>query len=365
MGGFPCQDYSVAGVKTKGIKGKKGVLWWNIHKILKARRPKYLFLENVDRLLKSPTNDRGRDFAIMLSTLWKLGYDVEWKVINAADYGMPQRRRRVYILAYHKDSKISVSNIKKWCLRDGVFAKSFPSTPKNFSEIIISKNPAKITDTFGEGKFLNAGVMKKGKVYMCDFKADEVNYNDYSKHYRVLEDVLVEKRNMIGDEFFINQTKKLKKPLVKVQMDGFVLDKKLKREGQSVVLENELHKWIYLKGRKAEQRESSMGIFYYKEGPLSLTDSLEKPSRTIITSEGGPGASRFKHLIEKDGELRRLVPIELERLNMFPTDHTKFGIDNGKKVEITAAKRAFFMGNALVIGVVEKIGKELFKQINE
>ena len=90
VGGFPCQDYSVAGVNTKGLEGKKGVLWWNIHKILKARKPKYLFLENVDRLLKSPTNDRGRDFAIMLSTLWKLGYDVEWKVINAADYGMPQ-----------------------------------------------------------------------------------------------------------------------------------------------------------------------------------------------------------------------------------------------------------------------------------
>lgn len=83
-GGFPCQDYSVAGVNTDGIKGKKGVLWWNIYKVISARLPKYVLLENVDRLLKSPTNMRGRDFAIMLKTLTSLGYVVEWKEITYA-----------------------------------------------------------------------------------------------------------------------------------------------------------------------------------------------------------------------------------------------------------------------------------------
>ncbi len=63
-------------------------------------------LENVDRLLKSPASQRGRDFAIMLASLADLGYIVEWRVINAADYGLPQRRRRVFILAYKKDTKI-------------------------------------------------------------------------------------------------------------------------------------------------------------------------------------------------------------------------------------------------------------------
>jgi DNA (cytosine-5)-methyltransferase 1 len=363
VGGFPCQDYSVAGVNTKGLEGKKGVLWWNIHKILKARKPKYLFLENVDRLLKSPTNDRGRDFAIMLSTLWKLGYDVEWKVINAADYGMPQRRRRVFILAYHKDSKIKIKNIKKWCLNDGVFAKSFPSTPKNAKEIEISRNPTEITKSFGDGKFLNAGVMKKGKIYMSDFKANKVDYEKYSKKYRLLGDVLIEDENSIEDSFFLNKKTILKKPIEKIQLDGFELDQSLERRGKKVLLETEYDKWVYLKGRKAEERKSSKGIFFYKEGPLSLTDSLEKPSRTIITSEGGPGASRFKHLIKKNGKLRRLVPKELERLNMFPDNHTSIGIDSDNEVKISASKRAFFMGNALVVGVVEKVSKELFKQI--
>ena len=103
VGGFPCQDYSVATTlkNSKGLIGKKGVLWWQIHPILstKKRPPKYLFLENVDRLLKSPSKQRGRDFAIMLSSLNELGYAVEWRVINAAEYGMPQRRRRVFFLA--------------------------------------------------------------------------------------------------------------------------------------------------------------------------------------------------------------------------------------------------------------------------
>ena len=110
VGGFPCQDYSVASTlkNSKGLIGKKGVLWWSIHRILneKKRKPKYLILENVDRLLKSPATQRGRDFAIMLQSLSDLGYILEWRVINAAEYGFPQRRKRVFMIGYHKSSNI-------------------------------------------------------------------------------------------------------------------------------------------------------------------------------------------------------------------------------------------------------------------
>lgn len=364
VGGFPCQDYSVAGVNSKGLEGKKGVLWWNIHKMLQAKRPKYVLLENVDRLLKSPTSDRGRDFAIMLSTLWSLGYEVEWRAFNAAEYGMPQRRRRVYIMAFHKDAPIKLGNIRNWCLEDGVFAKCFPMEQKGIEkELSIAKDPMEITKKFKEGKFLNAGVMKNGKVWMCDFDpvCDEEDYSNYSKNYHVLGDVLKKNANGELKSFIVDDNKKLKAPLLKPQRPDFEIDEKLKREGSVAILETEIDKWIYLKGKKAELRRSSKGEFYYTEGPLSLTDSLDKPSRTIITSEGGPGASRFKHLIKDGKKYRRLLPVELERLNMFPDDHTKFGFDPEKNdvVLISDAKRAFFMGNALVIGVVEKLGKEL------
>lgn len=111
VGGFPCQDYSVASTLSKsgGIEGKKGVLWWQIYRILEEksdRRPAYIFFENVDRLLSSPAKQRGRDFAIILSSLSDLGYTVEWRVINAAEYGMPQRRRRTYIVGYREGSNV-------------------------------------------------------------------------------------------------------------------------------------------------------------------------------------------------------------------------------------------------------------------
>jgi DNA (cytosine-5)-methyltransferase 1 len=365
VGGFPCQDYSVAGVNTKGIEGKKGVLWWNIHKILEVKRPKFLFLENVDRLLKSPTNKRGRDFAIMLATLNELGYSVEWKVINAADYGMPQRRRRVYIIAYHQKAKVGIKDLLKWIETDGTFATAFPSQLNgSVKDFEIEKNIQKLSDTYDEGKFLNSGVMHKGRVLMSEFKAICPNdgFSIYSKQYRKLGDVLLN-GSMTDPAFYLDSSKRLKEPLVKIMQTGFEVDSRLNRQGDVIELHTELDKWIYLKGRKAEERTTSKGKFFYKEGPLSLTDDLNKPSRTIITSEGGPGASRFKHLIEIKGKYRRLHPIELERLNMFPDDHTAIGLANEKEVAITPARRAFFMGNALVVGVVEKVGEELKKRI--
>jgi DNA (cytosine-5)-methyltransferase 1 len=363
VGGFPCQDYSVAGVNTKGIEGKKGVLWWNIHKILKVKKPNFVFLENVDRLLKSPTNNRGKDFAIILATLNDLGYSVEWKVINAADYGMPQRRRRVYILAYEAKSKVKIKKLFNWIESEGVFAKSFPGVligePK---EIYLDSDIQKLSDSYKNGKFLNSGVMVKGKVLMSDFKAklNKDEENSYSSKYHLLGDVLLNEE-MKELNYFVDSSKKLKEPLFKIMQNGFAVDSRLVRQGDVVELHTELDKWIYLKGRKAEERVSSKGTFYYKEGPLSLVDDVNKPSRTIITSEGGPGASRFKHLIQVGDKYRRLHPIELERLNMFPDNHTAFGLRDEKEIAISPSRRAFFMGNALVVGVVERVGQELIK----
>jgi DNA (cytosine-5)-methyltransferase 1 len=367
VGGFPCQDYSVAGVNTKGIEGKKGVLWWNIHKILKVKKPKFVFLENVDRLLKSPTNNRGRDFAIMLATLNDLGYSVEWKVINAADYGMPQRRRRVYILAFDTKSKVNINGSVNWIESEGVFAKAFPGyLIGETREIFLDSDIQKISDSYKNGKFLNCGVMVNGKVLMSDYKAkcnnSEQSY--FSKKYHLLGDVLINEE-IKELSYFIDYKKKLKEPLFKIMQTGFAVDSRLIRHGDVIELHTELDKWIYLKGRKAEERVSSKGTFYYKEGPLSLVDDINKPSRTIITSEGGPGASRFKHLIQINDKYRRLHPIELERLNMFPDNHTAYGLLNDKEITISPARRAFFMGNALVVGVIERVGIELSKRLNE
>jgi len=332
-GGFPCQDYSVATTlnNSKGLKGKKGVLWWSIHRILeekKNKRPKYLFLENVDRLLKSPGTQRGRDFAVMLQSLNELGYAIEWRVINAADYGMPQKRRRVFFLGYHRSSQLykKVKIIEKldWILDQGTIAHSFPiHHTEEFYKFKLEGDLVHITNNFnikGEASpFMNTGIMVDGKVCTANTEAD------YEGRRILLGDIL--QKGRIEKEFLINKS--------------------------------DIHKWEYLKGSKKEERISKTGHHYnYSEGGMIFPDSLDGPSRTIITGEGGPSASRFKHVVKTKNGLRRLTPVELERLNMFPDGHTKHP-------NVTNAKRAFFMGNALVVGIVERIGRSLIAKLKE
>jgi DNA (cytosine-5)-methyltransferase 1 len=351
VGGFPCQDYSVATTlhNSKGLKGKKGVLWWSIHKILESKnvKPKYLFLENVDRLLKSPATQRGRDFAVMLQSLNDLGYAVEWRVINAAEYGMPQRRRRIFILGYHKSSDI-YERLKKhdkvtWLDKDGTIAKAFPVKEMNsVRDIELKGDVVEITNNFNKnGKlspFQNSGLLFKGKIITAK---TEPNYNG---KFTVLNDIL--QNGEVPNDFFIED-----RPLKTVKT---VINK----DDSLRTISTEKQMWEYLKGAKKEKRRTKEGFEYnYAEGGMIYPDALDNASRTIITGEGGKSPSRFKHVVKTERGLRRLTPTELERLNMFPDDHTK--LDG-----VTDTKRAFFMGNALVVGVIEKIGKELYKQIN-
>ncbi len=333
VGGFPCQDYSVATTlkNSKGLIGKKGVLWWSIHKIIseKKNKPQYIFLENVDRLLISPSGQRGRDFAIILQSLNELGYVVEWRVINAADFGMPQRRRRVFIMAYLKETNIYESIIEvtptEWILEKGTLAEAFPVISENSlfpTEFELKGDIVSISENFNKygatGLFENTGIMINGLVTTLKTQPN------YDGNFTILKDLI--QNGEVTEEFYI--------------------DKK------------DLDKWIYLKGPKKEIRKNAQGFEYqYSEGGMIFPDPLDKPSRTIITGEGGKSPSRFKHVIQTPKGFRRLSPVELERLNMFPDDHTKLeGI-------VSDTKRAFFMGNALVVGVIEKIGITLNQKI--
>lgn len=323
VGGFPCQDYSVATTlkKSGGIEGKKGVLWWQIHRILKNHRnpPKYLILENVDRLLGSPASQRGRDFAIILASLSDLGYCVEWRIINAAEYGMPQRRRRTYMFAFKQETPFfnATGHPAKWLYQDGIMAKAFPVEQTNGvpAEFCIDGDLSVVSESFNKGKsvspFKNTGLMINRKVFTIQMTP---NYNG---PFVTLGDILLPESDIPAD-FFISDT--------------------------------DLKKWQYAKGGKTEKRvNKATGFEYnYSEGAMSFPDSIDKPSRTIITGEGGSAPSRFKHVIlTPNGRYRRLTPIELERLNMFPDNHTEGASD---------MRRAFLMGNALVTGIVERIG---------
>jgi DNA (cytosine-5)-methyltransferase 1 len=331
VGGFPCQDYSVAKVRSQahGIVGKKGVLWWPIHRILETKRPSLVFLENVDRLLKSPAIQRGRDFAIILACLSDLDYLVEWRVVNAAYYGFPQRRRRVFLVARHvgEDPEPNWDGPSAWLYRDGALARglaiesptdSLPDAP----ELKLEGDLAELTKRFGVGNvttpFRDAGVMWKRQVWT---RSVEPSYEGTGQ---VLGDVL-QPTGDVPESFFVP--------------------------------EEQVSRWEYLKGPKDIPRIAKNGHRYlYSEGGIPFPDPLDKPSRTILTGEGGVTPSRFKHVVAtEDGRLRRLTPFELEKLNGFRGDWTDTGMSDGR--------RAFMMGNALVVGLVQRVGAALAERV--
>lgn len=320
VGGFPCQDYSVAQTlsNSKGIEGKKGVLWWAIADVLKIKKPPFVFLENVDRLLLSPASQRGRDFGIILRSFYDNGYAVEWRVINAGEYGFQQKRRRTYIIAYHKSTnyykKMKKNNIEDIVFKNGIFVNQFPIKldPLASNRVNISsyKDLIEVSNNF-KNQFYNSGIMFNGEIFTAKLEADC--------------DVIFPLKK-------IRETKK-------VEEKYFLSEEKIK-------------KFKYLKGNKRIPRVKPNGESYmYSEGAMAFPDNLDLPARTMLTSESG--VSRTTHVIEdyKTSKLRLLTPLECERINGFPDNWTNTGM--------TDKKRYFMMGNALVVGVVEKIGIEL------
>lgn len=320
VGGFPCQDYSVAQTlsNSKGIEGKKGVLWWAIEQTLAIKQPPFVLLENVDRLLLSPAKQRGRDFGIMLRSFFENGYDVQWRVINAGEYGLPQKRRRTYIFAYHKSTNY-YKEMQKVKDRDvifekGLFVQQFPikSEYQAISETSISeyKDLKDVSDNF-KCQFYNAGVMTNGGIYTVKVKSD------YNLIYPLRN---IREENPVDEKYFLN--------------------------------DKQIEKFAFLKGSKKIPRVKPNGEpYYYCEGSMPFPDNLDAPARTMLTSESG--VSRTTHVIEdfKTKKLRLLTPRECERINGFPDDWTNTGMSD--------KKRYFMMGNALVVGVIERIGQEI------
>lgn len=320
VGGFPCQDYSVAKSNSSaaGLEGKKGVLWWEILRLVQTHKPRFIFLENVDRLLKSPSSQRGRDFAVMLASLAAENYSIEWRIVNAADYGFPQRRRRVFIVGERNGPTAELGLVTT----SGVLAKAFPiKEHSSVKEGVLSESLLETSKNFGRGlkvsPFKNAGAFSDGRFITAEVvpKFDGIQ--------TTLGDILLPDSE-VPEDFLLEPAS--------------------------------LGKWQYLKGPKSEERTHASGFKWkYSEGGMVFPDPLNRPSRTILTGEGGISPSRFKHVVQTGAGMRRLHPIELERLNGFPDNWTAMGVDG----KISDAKRAFFMGNALVVGLIERVGTVL------
>ena len=332
VGGFPCQDYSVARSLSneKGIEGKKGVLWWEISEVLETKQPPFVLLENVDRLLRSPSTQRGRDFGIMLRSFLDNGYAVEWRVINAAEYGFPQKRRRVFIFAYHNSTryyeKMVKLSAKEIIFNEGIFALNFPIKEnildygKSSIKQVDYEDIVYISDEF-DFHFFNSGLMIDGTIYT--YKVEPMECGNITTLGDILENEEVDEKYYLLDE--------------------------------------KLEKWEFLKGSKRIERTKPNGEkYFFSEGQLSFPDKLDVPARTMLTSEST--TNRSSHVVKDkvSGNLRTLTPIEAERIQMFPDNWT-----NIESKAMSERRRFFMMGNALVVGVVEKLGHFLEKIVEQ
>ncbi len=424
VGGFPCQDYSVASslATSRGLEGKKGILWWSIRKVLEVKRPPFVLLENVDRLLKSPASQRGRDFGIMLACFRDAGYAVEWRVINAADYGLPQRRRRIFIFACREDTaycarqeraagyerraagearkagvaaeearKVDVADgeaqkanvadrearkvdaadgetrkvdaadgeVRKANVADGearkagaaalisaagFFAGTFPVGPVGAEQIKAQELPESLGELSASFRFgfENAGVMRDGMVYtaktMPSYQGPQMTLGDIMEQGDVEENYFIPEERLYYTSPEITRSDETRESLSKEQRKT----------------------WQYLKGAKKLLREAASGHAYvFSEGAIPMVDEYHKPARTMLTSEGS--FSRTTHIVKdkRTGRIRLLTAGETERIQGFPTDHTKYCLTEGKVVEMPLNKRRFMMGNALVVGLVERMGEAL------
>lgn len=317
VGGFPCQDYSVAHTlaSSKGIEGKKGVLWWQIRDTLIAKKAPFCIFENVDRLLKSPAKQRGRDFGVILACLNELGYSAEWRVINAATYGAAQRRRRTFIYAYRNDTKygaLSLKNDAKNIISaEGLMAKAFPvSDIYEIKTCELSSDIVEVSDHFAFD-FRAAGYMTSGEIYTADV-------TEIEEKPVLLGDILEKKAD---DKFFIDDDERMAK-------------------------------WVYLKGAKKIPRTSANGHEYiFSEGPIAFPDPWDRPARTMLTSESTLNRSTHVVCDPGKGKLRILTPVEAERIQGFDDNWTNSGMPD--------RMRYFCMGNALVVPMITRMGRVL------
>ena len=364
VGGFPCQDYSVASslATSKGLEGKKGVLWWSIRDILEEKKPPFVLLENVDRLIKSPAKQRGRDFGIILACFRDEGYTVEWRVINAAEYGYQQRRRRTFIFAYKDKTKYAKSideqinylseygdelhrySMRKQILEEGFFAKTFPVDAVDVKKIKIEKLPQGIGELSEHFSFAfeNTGVMKDGFIYSVK------TVPSYDGKQITLGEILDD--GEVDEKYFIPENR-LYYTSPEVDHSDETHQRLSKEERQT---------WQYLKGAKKLPRTAANGHEYiFSEGPIAMVDSYDKPARTMLTSEGG--FSRTTHIVKdkKTGRIRLLTAEETERIQGFPTGHTKLCKVGDDIVEMPLNKRRFMMGNALVVNLIKQMEPNL------
>ena len=348
-------------------------------------------MENVPRLLNSPSRQRGLNFAKIVNDLVRMNYDVEWRVIDASEYGMAQSRSRVFILAYSRPDRSAErknesrrygmifpgnhARASRWLLSSGPFAEKFPVSNKEIGDLHdLPRVGTKLIQGEWSGKtsiFKNSGYAfkhrpvdgngrRRTKYEFWTFKAmpdysgekmklGQILEEDFDKEYEIDASRMDEWRYAKGTK---NEFRLRSKDRGNVK-DRDLLDRY--DECMNAPFGKRREMWMDEKWRaRFKEAVGEDSFYHYDEGSMGF-DELDEPSRTVVTAEIGSTPSRMRHIFEvpgKPGTFRRLMPIETERLNDFPAGWTDIE-------GIKPSRRGFLMGNALVVGIIKRLREPL------
>lgn len=314
-GGFPCQAFSTAG-KRLGFEDSRGTLFFEIARLAAARRPSYLLLENVPGLL---SHDKGRTFTAILSTLSDLGYGIEWLVLNSKDFGVPQSRRRVYIVCY----------LDRRCA--GKILPVPSANRKALIQILGGPQGSRVYDAAGVSCTLTSSAGGKGGktgLYLVHPKQTQ-------SQNAVFVDLCA------GKPKLTENARCLTSDYGKAQMSN------RSAEMSGVLLIKEATK----KGYKEAAPGDSVDLGY--AGQNSRRGRVGKHIAHTLETSCTQG------IIEGGGRIRRLMPRECLRLQGFGEDQ----ID--RLLAITSDAQAYKQaGNSVTVNVIEAVGRNL-KAVHE
>jgi DNA (cytosine-5)-methyltransferase 1 len=312
--GFPCQSFSIAG-KRGGFEDTRGTLFFEICRVLRVKRTKYVFLENVKGLL---SHDDGYTFQTIIGTLDELGYDCQWQVLNSKDYRVPQNRERVFIIGYLRNiskpqvfplGELSGENDGKQEPNEATSIRCLGDTARNQGNMTIIRN-----------SLLN--LPQAQRVRSIDGVASTLQGNAGGQGG---------KTGLYSIPIAIRTREKGYKE-VEPKQDGIANSLTGVKTDSMLEISNAIDPDGYLRSGARPRDENG------------------KPQLLPI------GHRR----------IRRLTPIECERLQAFPDNFTKYGLTKeGKQIEISDTQRYKVMGNAVTTSVITAIGKQLAKSLEE
>lgn len=357
--GFPCQSFSVAG-KRLGFKDTRGTMFFEIARCVREKQPRILLLENVKGIL---SHDQGNTFAKILSTLDELGYDAEWKVINSKNHGVAQNRERVFIVGHSRGSGgrkvFPVREItERFDERDKTETRQYEVSPT-------------IDTKVGDLNYRGPYILKRSFEKRTHETPEEVNEylkRNKGKHtIKEISDFLGLPKTKIEHYFRIDSSRAIPSPDVWEKLKKLLCFDDTYDLTVSETYEKEIE---FEQTRRVYDSSGLSPTLNATCEPLILkqiiggsqAERVYDPnglSSTLSSQGGGQGAKTGLYL--KDSRIRRLTPIECERLQNFPDGWTKYGQDGET---IRDSQRYKMLGNAVTTNVIEYIGQKLDTQKN-